>query len=278
MYVLREPDRLPSVVLLQIMLNRHPPQARLRVDGDFGAQTARAVSAWQSHHRDAPSGAIAGEQWQRVMSLMRCQTLNHTDLDDALVALGESRDALVREIRAGHLYGFIAHDELRRAGAAGGVRMAGMSGGVGSLMQQILSASERAPIGVLRIFGHGNRGLQIVSAGHGVTGGSAAHGSALTISSARLLRRELQSIRPAFAAFGSAELHGCNVAGDRTGRQLLRDLADAWEVPVSAGAHRQRTGRGATFRFEGSVHTACPGGVSLPAWGEQVESQFAYSG
>lgn len=52
---------------------------------------------------------------------------------------------------------------------------------------------------------------------------------------------------------------------------MLRRLADAWQVPVSAGVGGQLAGGTSTFRFEGPVVTAIPGGGTLKSWSRQAE-------
>lgn len=68
---------------------------------------------------------------------------------------------------------------------------------------------------------------------------------------------------------GSIELPGCDVASGRNGYTLLRMMARATGVPVTAGLGSQRGGRRAS-RFEGAVLTRFPRQESLRTWAERV--------
>jgi hypothetical protein len=70
--------------------------------------------------------------------------------------------------------------------------------------------------------------------------------------------------------YSSVELHGCRVAQGRSRRQLLQQLAQMWNVPVMAAITSQSAGGPATFRFEGPVYTAFPGGLSPRQWASRL--------
>ena len=55
----------------------------------------------------------------------------------------------------------------------------------------------------------------------------------------------------------------------------LRTLADLWQVPVSAGVRLQYDSGSLsyTYRFEGPVVTAYPGGLSLQDWAKRQAHQ-----
>ena len=51
---------------------------------------------------------------------------------------------------------------------------------------------------------------------------------------------------------------------------MLQQLANIWNVPVTAAFNYQYAGGGSTFRFEGRTYTACPGGVSFKDWAQML--------
>ena len=269
-------DSGPKVALVQIALSTRPPQSRLNVDGDFGGRTRDAVKALQRSLTIPETGRVEAEEWRAMMAAMPFATFDHADVDDAVVALTQGNFA--ESLRAGHQFGVIALGDMARAGHPVSSTGIGSSTGVGMLVGRIVSAGASNRIGLLRIFGHGNRGMQMVTAGvGGMPGGAAAHGAALTPSVTRRMRGELTRAASAFRPYGSAELHGCHVGQGDEGGLLLRDLAAVWGVPVTAAVQLQRVGRGRTFRFEGPTITAYPGRVTLRAWAERVATECAYS-
>jgi peptidoglycan hydrolase-like protein with peptidoglycan-binding domain len=270
-------DSGPRVVLVQIALSTRPPQARLRVDGRFGPVTQNAVKALQHSLTRAQTGVVEGPEWQAMMSTMPFSTFDHADLDDAVVAVAQGN--LAQNLQQGHQYGLVAASELARAGQPASSLGVGSSNAVGILVNRIVGAGAARKIGLLRIFGHGGSGLQMVAAGRGLgrAGGAAEHQAALTPTVTRRMRNELSRAAQAFAPYGSAELHGCNVGSGSVGPVLLRDLAEEWRVPVTAGVGTQLTGQGRTFRFEGATITAYPGHGSLHAWAERAAAACAYS-
>lgn len=211
-----------------------------------------------------------------MMNAMPFSTFDHADLDDAVVALSQGN--LLQNLQQGHQYGMVAASELARAGQPVSSLGVGSSNAVGVLVSRIVSAGAARKIGLLRIFGHGGRGLQMVAAGRGgMPGGAAEHQAALTPTVTRRMRSELCRAAVAFQPYGSAELHGCNVGSGSVGQLLLRDLAQEWGVPVTAGVGKQFVGRGRTFRFEGPTITVYPGNGSLHAWAERAAAACAYS-
>ncbi|HYP06868.1 MAG TPA: peptidoglycan-binding protein [Bryobacteraceae bacterium] len=264
----------PKVVLVQVVLNTHPPQSQLRVDGHYGRLTAAAVRAFQTHHRvPSPSGSVDAATWQALMRVAGFSSIDVADIDDLLVAIQQNPAATMPQVVAGgHQYGLIAAGELARSGQRDIVPMVGLSNGVPIMVNRVIRAAGANRVGLLRIYGHGNRGLQIVSAGRGVAGGSATHHAGLTARSVREMRGDLERLRPVFAVYGSAELHGCSVGRGPDGRSLLHELADVWNVPVTAGVQTQHVGRGATFRFEGPTVTAYPNGADLRRWAQTVDT------
>lgn len=271
MNILRNGDHGPKVVLVQLLLVTRAPHASLRIDGHFGPATLRAVQQFQALDRSLPQdGAVDAATWCALLTRANLVTIDHTDVDDMVTALAQGN--LLQSIRQGHQYGLVAASELARSGAPPASISVGMSNGVSHMITQVRNAAGGRKIGLLRIYGHGLPGGQIVSAGRGVSGGAATHGSALTGQAVRVMTNEWGQLAQAFAPYGSCELHGCRVGQGARGADLLRELANLWRVPVSAGVETQHTGRGATGRFEGPVRTAYPGGGSLRTWANQIEA------
>ncbi len=276
---IRERDSGPKVVLAQLALSTRPPQARLNIDGIFGPLVAAAVRGLQASIPVTVNGVIAGPEWRAMMTSMPFGTFDHTDVYDMFEAFSQGGlPAFQQSLAQHHQFGVIAAGDLQRAQAPIGSVGGGTSNGLGMLSNRVLSATRTTKLGLLRIFGHGNRGVQIISAGHGVPGGgSDLHGAALTSRSIRNMHHELAQIAGAFHAYGSAELHGCRVGEGQDGRRLLRDLADVWGVPVTAGIRSQSVGGGTSFRFEGPTTTAYPNGSNLRSWADRVAASNAFS-
>jgi len=274
---IRQGDEDPKVVLVQIALSSRPPQTPLRVDGQFGDKTKAAVQLLQKKLLRQPTGEVGGEEWKAMMEAMPFGVFDHTDIDETIVAMIEGKTE--KQISADdHQYGIRAKIELERKGDAVSSVGIGASNGVGLLVCRILQAGQTKQLGLLRIFGHGGKGLQMISAGRGgIPGGAAEHAAALTPTITRRMRPELKRAAAAFRTYGSAELHGCRVADGSMGRLLLKDLADEWGVPITAAVDRQRVGGGKTLRFEGRTVTAFPGRVTFRAWAERVAALSAYS-
>lgn len=270
-------DKDPKVVLVQIALSTRPPQIPLRVDGQFGARTKTAVQTLQKKLSRPQTGVVEGPEWKAMMEAMPFGVFDHTDIDETIVAILEGKT--LEQIAAdSHQFGVVAKVELERNGQRVSSIGIGASNGVGLLVSRIVQAGQAKQLGLLRIFGHGGKGLQMISGGKGgIPGGAGEHAAALTPTITRRMRPELKRVAAAFSPYGSAELHGCRVADGSTGRLLLKDLAEEWGVPVTAALDRQHVGRGQTMRFEGRTITAFPGRLALQQWADKVAALSAYS-
>lgn len=102
----------------------------------------------------------------------------------------------------------------------------------------------------LRIHGHGSPGWFL----HGLL-------TPDTITQAPTLH-QLTRLREIFDRAVKCETHlmGCDVAQGDEGEALLRGMANAIGVPVTAGLRSQYGGRNDTFHFEGPTLTVSPGG------------------
>lgn len=136
----------------------------------------------------------------------------------------------------------------------------GMSNALGYVVDRIIErARSHGTITLLRFHGHGAPGLM------GVAGGKwtemSRHLSDFGPYRKRRARRTLGELRPYFAPSAHVELHGCQVAKGPNGRRLIIWLANTLGVPVSASVVSQYDAGGPeTFKFEGPVLTAYPGG------------------
>jgi hypothetical protein len=106
---------------------------------------------------------------------------------------------------------------------------------------------------LLRVFGHGNSGLQTVGGGHGVPDNpdfTRFRGQALMMASGELNSRKLlQRLTGRFSPTARVELHGCLVGSGAAGRKLVFELARLWRVPVRAAYDYQKAD--AAFAYEG---------------------------
>lgn len=245
MITLRRGNRLPTVAVLQSYLNQHGfSDEYILVDGIFGRQTQAAVAAFERGRHMSVNGVVRGEDWHRIVG-RDWQVIDSVDLTDFADPRREIRD----------------DEDLAPYGETI-VRNYGMTNGTPAMIQQVSQRSRPGRVVLLRMHGHGSPGNMVVSSG--VNGNAASSfNSRYGPGFYRALRDNLRHV---FCPFGSVEMHGCRVAAGGSGRALLRGMADALGVPVSAAVRSQLGGGNSTFRFEGPTVTICPGGVSLADW------------
>jgi len=239
----------PKVVSLQILLNRHTPTIALNVDGMFGPKTKSGVIAFQRHYKLSTDAVVGKKTWGKLRQLSGLETVDMVDMT--------SND----------LGGAVA--DIKSAGG-NPIIMRGMSNGVGQAMVSVAQQVKGAEsIVLLRLYAHGAPGGINVSAG---VDDYDADLAGISNSNFHQIRGSLNFIKGKFAPFSSVGFHGCQVGRGSAGRNLVRKLADVWQVPVTAAVRYQLVGGGAryTFRHEGPVFTAYPGGVSLRSWARQV--------
>lgn len=237
---IRRGDTLPVVGVLQLLLNR--AGASLVLDGVFGPNTENAVKAFQGQRSISQTGRVDGALLDRLAGGETLNVLDSVDVTDPNLATMEVAD-------------------LSRAGARI-VQRAGMSNGLGQAIQDILGAGRN--LFLLRLHGHGMAGNIGLSDGHGVPG---YHRTDLDAGTIGRVRGELARLRAAFGPWGCVQLMACNTGQGPQGRSLLQQLANIWNVPVSAGIQTQLGGGlSTTIRYEGPTVTVCPGGRSLAAW------------
>ncbi len=251
---LRQGDRLPTVGVLQVLLNRGIPGRKLVKDGIYGSNTKKAVQDFQRPRQLSPDGAVGKNTWPRLAAGTGFRILDAVDITDPDVLDTEGGD-------------------LR--GAGGKPTLIGyMCNGIGQLIQELTSRmSEPGEVVLLRFYGHGSPAAMGISDGTGSVriGGRRVYledsdMSSLTPGTVAAGASQLRTLAPHFGPYSSVELHGCRVARGRGGRQMVQQLANIWQVPVSAALNYQYAGGPSSFRFEGPVYTAFPGGVSLKQW------------
>lgn len=263
--LLRRGDRLPSVGVLQVLLNRGIAGTKLAKDGDYGSNTKDAVKDFQRPRGLGQDGIVGKNTWPRVSAGAHLQILDAVDITDPDVLNTEGRD-------------------LRNAG--GNPTLVGyMCNGIEQLVQDLVTRmSGMNEVFLLRFYGHGSPGVMGVSDGVGSVriGGRKVYLndedlSALTPGSVQLSSDVLSRLSPYFGRYSSVELHGCRVAKSSDGRRMIKQLANTWNVPVTASFNYQYAGGTSTFRFEGRTFTACPGGISLKDWASNLPDMVEMS-
>ena len=170
-------------------------------------------------------------------------------------------------------------DIAERAGSVS-LRTGAMCNGVESVIRRAVSqAGGPGSTALMRIWGHGNLGRWLTfSVGEVV---DLAHEDPAAYAAVRGEWRSyidpahfdamlpvLRLMRPIFPPFGSFEAHGCSLGSVPKTRDLLRRLANVFEVPVTVGTGLQPIPRSATsaFRFSGATFTAYPRNGTLQSW------------
>lgn len=239
MITLRRGNRLPTVGVFQSFLQRQDyPDERISVDGIFGRETFRAVQAAQRRLGFAPTGVVNYDLWRRIVGRDR-KIIDSVDLTD--IEIEDDRDLIP--------YGQTV------------IRNYGQCKGVFDNWDDILRRAHMGQTVLLRFHGHGSPGVMITSSGV-----YSNHGSDLNHLYGASFDAFLARLRPIFSPFGSVEMHGCRVGFGNRGATLLRRMADAIQVPVTAALHSQYGGGSSTFRFEGPTRTVCPNGMDLKTW------------
>jgi hypothetical protein len=246
--LLKRGDRLPSAAVLQMLLNRGRTAGRkLTVDGVYGSNTRSAVIDFQRPRGLKTDGIVGQNTWPRLIQGTDFRVLDAVDVT--------SPDEL-------------EPDDIRAVGGRpvlAGAMCNGVAQAVQDIIRQALSGGSMV---LLRFHGHGSPGSMGISDGtHTIDPVSM---TSLTSSNIATATPVLAQLRACFGVYTSIELHGCRVGRGPTGRTLLRQLSSIWGVPVSAGVRSQTAGGTSTFRFEGEVVTAMPGGQTLRSWSKAL--------
>jgi peptidoglycan hydrolase-like protein with peptidoglycan-binding domain len=258
MVLIRHGDHDPKVVAVQILLNRHGP-GRLKVDGRFGDRTYEAVVHFQRVKRLKPDGVVGPDTWDMLTKGERLCVVDSVDITDPDLEALEASD-------------------LKRAGSWP-LLSRGMTNSIPSILEGIRQHADLfGPIVLLRFHGHAAPGKMATSMGDWTIKNEKgqitqyldpdAEKSGLTLRTVNELACKFWALNKYFVDFGSVELMGCNAGQGIAGSQLLHALADNVGVPVSAGPATQYGGGACTFRIEGPIRTAFPGGGNLRSWAE----------
>jgi hypothetical protein len=251
--LLREWDNLPTVGVLQRLLNRSG--AKLKVDGNYGPRTKAAVQQFQLARRLAADGVVGVDTWPRVSAGVNLPIIDCIDVFDPSLQQLEAAD-------------------IRRTGG-NPIVVGGMCNGVEQAVNQILGAARGAFL--LRFHGHGARGAAGISSGHGELDPNMVHRADIALQNLRQIQPVLMRLRSIFGPYGCVQFMHCETGGGPNGRRMLQQIADLLGVPATAGLHAQYGGGTKTFRFEGATFTAIPGGGSLSAWCGALPSFAAFS-
>lgn len=246
MILLKYGNKGPSVITLQVVLNK-AAGAGLSVDGDFGPKTRSAVRAFQRGNTLKRDGTVGKKTWPKLATKAGVKIVDVVDAHDPEALTLEAADI--------------------RAAGGNPIILYGMSNGVGQAALEVqLRSRSPGKVAILRFHSHGAPGDMNVSAGTG--GDSKADLSGISHDNLALAAPALRSLTRQIAPYGCVEFHGCNVGAGATGARLVKGVADLVRRPTSAGIKTQYGGGGgyATFRFEGPVVSAYPGGASRKAW------------
>jgi hypothetical protein len=241
---LRQGDKLPSVGVLQKLLNRGG--AGLKADGDFGSRTKTAVQGFQRPRGLTADGAVGQASWPRLAAGANLPIVDCIDVFDPSLSALEERD-------------------IRRAGGTP-IVLGGMSNGVEQAINTIVARSRN--VFLLRFHGHGAKGDAGISTGRGDLDPNLEHRADIAIENFMEVRHIVRRLRSVFGPYGCIQFMHCETGGGSKGRRLLDLLAAEVGVPVSAGINTQFGGGLSTFRFEGPTYTAVPGGAALKGWSE----------
>jgi hypothetical protein len=257
MYVtLKRGDKLPTVALAQARLVEAGANA-LAIDGIFGPQTEQAVLVFQNTVGIPATGQVEQPTWAAFSVSRPIKVIDAVDATDIAVLRADEP-----YLRDGHSRVEVTY---------------GMSGGARSLVHRLVSSTAPGSVSLLRLHGHGHAGHMGVSVGNEpavdysgprpVSYGSGMFGAGQFKNPVAVATyRQLGAI---MAASGSIELHGCNVAMHRLGRDLLSALARTCRVPVTA-AFQLQYGEDGASRLEGPTLTCFPDGEGLRSWARRA--------
>ncbi len=229
---------LPAVGILQRLLVR--AGHKVGVDGDFGSGTKSALEAFQASFVLNTSGKTDPLTWERLVAGESLPILDVVDVFDASLYRLEVRDLRV-----------LGSEPIMIGGACNGVE------------QAIDMICAYTGLFMLRFHGHGASGNAGVSDGRGDAGQDL---SSIDINDMDHLAPILARLRGCFGPYGCIQFMHCNSAYGTKGNRLLRAVADATGVPVSAGIDTQYAGGTKTFEYEGPTKTSVPGGSSIKSW------------
>jgi hypothetical protein len=249
--LLKRGDKLPSVGVLQLLLNS--TGNALAVDGSFGSKTEAALKAFQSARHIYASGIVDCPTWTRLTHSRRLPIVDCVDVFDSKI--------LVQRVGV-----------LQKAGTEP-LLTGGMQYGIQAVLDGL--AAYGGDLCQLRIVGHGGSGMQAISFGAGGFREWNPHTRTMEFvplqgpfegvglqTAAQI--EQLAPLSHHLGPYGHIELHGCKVAAGTKGRDFVTLMAHKLGIPVSAGTGKQPMA--SAFRITGHVFTALPGAHSLKTW------------
>ena len=90
--LLRRGDRLPTVAVLQVLLDRQIAGKKLAVDGIFGERTKKAVIDFQKPRGLKPDGIVGKVTWPRLITATNFKVVDAVDITDPDVLKTEGAD------------------------------------------------------------------------------------------------------------------------------------------------------------------------------------------
>ena len=260
---LKKGDKLPTVSILQLLLNRQRIN-KISVDGIFGPETKKAVVEYQKLRCIKVDGIVGRQTWPRITQGSGFRIVDCIDVTEDFIARTEKDKE----------YALYPFQKLGCRPVVVGAMSNGVEQAVNQILQHVGSSSNLI---LLRFHGHGNVGVQGISFGTRAFVDNqgndvfieADNRSSIESDNIKKITHILKRLHSIFGVYSSVQMHGCSVAGPRgsKGEKLLKELANIWEVPVSAGRWSQYDGNIVnTFKFEGPVFTAFPHGKNLKTW------------
>lgn len=116
-------------------------------------------------------------------------------------------------------------ESLRQKGCSCFIEMRPCNNIVREMVSRVMCRVPLFSIKLLRIWGHGNVGMQCIAGSDCFTCRDS---------------RELEPLGPYFAGNAVVELHGCQVASSPEGARFVQLLADLWNVRVRASLVKQQ--------------------------------------
>lgn len=235
--LIREGDRLPTVGVLQKLLNARG--ASLNCDGIFGPRTRGALSEYQRQVRIPATGEVDQRTFASLFAPEGLRIADSIDVFDPEMMV-DAR--MVQETGGGPLL------------------LGGMSLGV---LQAVVELRSQQNLFLLRFNGHGSPGMMGVALGKGDID---VPFSDMTLENSRdAARLGLQGI---FGPYGSIQMLGCRVGLGSRGQHFLQNLAHGFGVPVTGALTYQSVG--SPFTLSGNTFTGFPGGMTLKTWCEAL--------
>lgn len=240
---LKTGDKIPAVGVAQKLLNARAGSS-LVCDGIYGPKTANAARNFQRPRGLGTDGIIGEKTWGRLKQM--------TD-DIEVIDCIDIFDPDLLTLEAG---------DIARAGG-NPILIGGMSNGVEQAVMEVIRAARMGKTFLLRFHGHGAAGVAGISTGHGVPG---EHAATVRLSNWNYVGPIIARLKPIFGPYGCIQFMHCETGRGPKGEELLQKIAEATNVPVTAGINTQFGGGLTTFRFEGPTRTAFPSGYNLKTW------------